>query len=187
MRARWAHVWPAVVRLPWRRRAPREDTLGVRPSSLMGCLGYSQWRRSPSAARRGTAPVHEMPRIAWRAWTTGGQMPPLDRCTPCGLKVLEPFLMGRYGADVCLADQLQRGRGTDHVRPRRGADPQVARSSDRRSCRRRKAFSRDLAAWRSQILASRARVKVARGGPLRPTQTTAAAGASLPEAPAMAS
>jgi len=71
-RARRAWGFPAVVIDPGRRRAPREDSAGIRPRSFISGLGCSTRVRSPSSATRVTATVHGTPRRASRASTTGG-------------------------------------------------------------------------------------------------------------------
>ena len=160
MSARRANVWPALVRRPGRRRAPRESALGVRPRALMSGLGFSPRVSSPSAAMRVTATVHGRPRLAWRACTTGDRRP----VWPCARRAVS-----RRGSRACCADTARTyawqtsgwaGVGqTTAARPRRGAGPHVARPSSRRSWRRRQAFTRCLAAWRSRMASARARAR----------------------------
>jgi len=49
--ARRACVFPAWVRVPWRRRAPLEDAEGVKPRERISCLGLAKRSRSPGRPR----------------------------------------------------------------------------------------------------------------------------------------
>jgi hypothetical protein len=159
-RARRAGVVPDCVRPPWRRRAPRDDAAGVRPSSCMRCLGGSQRVRAPSAATVVPATVHGTPRRAWSASTTG----PSRQAVPGAWRACASR-SSRAGWSVPARRSAWQTRcwagvgPTTSLRQRQGAGPQRARPVERRACRSRKALRRTVAVWRSWSASARARLR----------------------------
>ena len=152
LRARRAPAWPAVVRRPWRRRAPLEDARGVRPRERRSGLGCAPRLRAPSAALRVTATVHWPPGRLERRHD-GGETPPLGPAPGVRSRgALPPCLLCSNGAAVRLQTSCGAGVGpTTAARQRRWAGPQVARPSDRIAWRRRQACTRYVAAWSARM------------------------------------
>src|SRR5262245_50056889 len=104
MRARRANVLPALVLIPWRRRSPREYSLGVSPRSLMSCLGFSKRVRSPEFSHEGDGHGELDAAHRLEGLDDGGETPVLDLLSEFSLKALESFVMFSHGPDILLAN-----------------------------------------------------------------------------------
>jgi hypothetical protein len=130
------------------------------PKHGMSGLGGSQQARAPRAATVGPATIHCRPRRAWRAATTGLTRLPWTGGWSAGAKRCRRAVGARTARTDAWQPMGGAGVGqTTAASPRSGAGRQVARPVSRRSCRRRQAVSRPVAAWRAGLASARARLR----------------------------
>ena len=146
-RARRAWGFPAVVIEPCRRRAPREDSAGIRPRYFIRGLGVSTRVQVSARRHEGHGPSARHATQGLKGLDHRRQSPGFDLFRPCLPEALEPCGVLMDGATVCLEDDgLSRG-GAAHV----GEPPPMGRAPGR-------------ATRRAEIVAEPKGVETTRGG-----------------------